>query len=226
MAANPRDPAPAIISAEEEIVAGAAGAFGFARQLRIPISIDTRKAAVAEAAIAAGAEIVNDVSALQFDPAMGEVARRRNVPIILMHMRGDPGTCRKARSRKMFFGMWQAGLRAADRTRQPGGIANRKLFLIPGSGLAKVIGKILSCLRIWSGSPRWDFRCWLALRAKHFWVLHLGSANSPAPPGERIWGTAATITAAILGGAHIVRVHDVSEMAKVARVADAIAAEL
>ena len=96
-------PGAATISADEEMSRVLPVLLDLRGKLRIPISIDTRKAVVAEAAIAAGAEIVNDVSALQFDPALGEVIRRRKVPIILMHMRGNPANMQKGPFAKMFF---------------------------------------------------------------------------------------------------------------------------
>ena len=106
-------PGAAEISAEEEMSRVLPVLLALRGRLRIPISIDTRKAVVAEAAIAAGAQIVNDVSALQFDPALGEVVRRRKVPVILMHMRGNPATMQKVPFTRDVFRDVITGLHAA-----------------------------------------------------------------------------------------------------------------
>ncbi len=131
-------PGATIVSVEEEMSRVLPVLLALRGQLRIPISIDTRKAVVAEAAIAAGAEIVNDVSALQFDPALGEVLRRRKTPIILMHMRGDPGTMQKGpiRSRDVFRDV-AAGLRAAVQRARRAKIARSQIILDPGIGFGK-----------------------------------------------------------------------------------------
>ncbi len=96
-------PGSAAISADEELARVLPVLLDLRGRIRIPISIDTRKAVVAEAAIAAGAEIVNDVSALQFDSALAEVIRRRKVPIILMHSRGNPENMQKGPFAKNVF---------------------------------------------------------------------------------------------------------------------------
>jgi dihydropteroate synthase len=195
-------------------------------RVRIPISIDTRKAAVAEAAIAAGAEIINDVSALRFDPALGEIARRHRVPIILMHMRGEPLTMQKQPFARNIFRDAIAGLRAAIARARRARIAKSQIVLDPGIGFGK---SYLQNFELLAHLPRLaalGYPLLVGTSRKAFLAAALGSAASPAPPEKRIWATAATVTAAILNGAHIVRVHNVGEMAQVARIADAIAAAL
>lgn len=219
-------PGAATISADEEMSRVLPVLLDLRGKLRIPISIDTRKAVVAEAAIAAGAEIVNDVSALQFDPALAEVIRRRKVPIILMHMRGNPTNMQKGPFAKDVFQDVSIGLRAAVKRARAGKIPPSQIILDPGIGFGKNYRQNFQLLAHLDRLVTLGFPIAIGTSRKAFLGATLGSAKSPAAPSERIWGTAATITAAILGGAHIVRVHDVAEMAKVARVADAVAAEL
>jgi dihydropteroate synthase len=219
-------PGAAAISAEEEMSRVLPVLLGLRGELRIPISIDTRKAVVAEAAIAAGAEIVNDVSALRFDPVLSEVIRRRKVPVILMHMRGDPANMQKGPFAKNVFWDVSVGLRAAIARARRAKIPQSQIILDPGIGFGKSYRQNFELLAHLERLAALGFPLLVGTSRKGFLGATLGSAKSPATLGERIWGTAATITAAILGGAHILRVHDVSEMAKVARVADAIAAEL
>src|SRR5579864_1036251 len=130
-------PGAATISAEEEMSRVLPVLLDLRGKLRIPISIDTRKAVVAEAAIAAGADIVNDVSALQFDPALAEVIRRRKVPVILMHMRGNPANMQKGPFAKNVFHDVSAGLRAAIKRARNAKIARSQIVLDPGIGFGK-----------------------------------------------------------------------------------------
>lgn len=219
-------PGAATISAEEEMSRVLPVLLDLRGKLRIPISIDTRKAVVAEAAIAAGAEIVNDVSALQFDRALGEVIRRRKVSVILMHMRGDPANMQKGPFAKNVFRDVSDGLRGAIARARRAKIPQSQIILDPGIGFGKSYRQNLELLAHLKRLGALGYPLLVGTSRKAFLGAALGTAKSPAAPGERIWGTAATVTAAILGGAHIIRVHDVSEMAKVARVADAVAAEL
>ena len=219
-------PGSATISAEDELSRVLPVLLGLRGKLRIPISIDTRKAVVADAAIAAGAQIVNDVSALQFDPALGEVIRRRKVPVVLMHMRGNPANMQKGPFAKNVFGDVSAGLRAAVKRARAAGIPRSQIVLDPGIGFGKNYRQNFELLAHLERLASLGFPLLVGTSRKMFLGATLGTAKSPAPPAERIWGTAATITAAILGGAHIIRIHDVAEMAKVALAADAMAAEL
>ena len=192
-------------------------------KLKIPISVDTQKAAVAEAAIAAGAEMVNDVSALRSDPALGEVVRRRRVALVLMHMRGEP--------RSMHLGPFAAdvmrdvvaGLRAAIRRAERAGIAKSRLIIDPGIGFGKKYAQNFEVLRRLPELARLGCPLVVGTSRKVFVGGALAGKGEPWPAEKRLWGTTATVTASVLGGAHIVRVHDVAEMADVVRVADAIA---
>jgi len=219
-------PGASTISVEEEMCRVLPVLLGLHGKLRIPISIDTRKAVVADAAIAAGAEIVNDVSALQYDPALAMVIRCRKVPVILMHLRGDPANMQKGPFAKSVFRDVSAGLRAAVARARRGKIPKSQIILDPGIGFGKSYRQNFELLARLERLAALGYPLLIGTSRKAFLGATLGSAKSPASADERIWGTAATITAAILGGAQIIRVHDVAEMAKVARVADAIAAEL
>jgi dihydropteroate synthase len=219
-------PGAVTISAEEEMSRVLPVLLELRGKLRIPISIDTRKAVVAEAAIAAGAEIVNDVSALQFDPVLAKVIRRRKVPVILMHMRGDPANMQRGPFAKNVFRDVSAGLRGAVKRAWRAKIPQSQIILDPGIGFGKSYRQNFELLAHLERLGALGFPLLVGTSRKAFLGATLGASKFPAAPSERIWGTAATITAAILGGAHIIRVHDVSEIAKVARVADAIAAEL
>jgi dihydropteroate synthase len=192
-------------------------------KLRIPMSVDTRRAEVAEAALAAGAEIVNDVSGLRTDPALGEVARRRRAPMILMHMRGTPQTMQHGPFARDVIRDVKAGLRKAVSRAKRAHIAKAQLLLDPGIGFGK---KHEQNFEIIARLPEFaSLGCPIVIGTsrKAFLGKALVESDSPsAPPEERLLGTAATVTASILGGAHIVRVHDVADMVRVARVADQI----
>ena len=190
--------------------------------LKIPIAVDTRKSQVAEAAISAGAQIINDISGLRFDRRVAEVAHRRGVPLILMHMRGEPATMQKGPFALDVMKDVVQGLRASIRKARAAGVRKSQIIIDPGIGFGKsfeqnyeLLGKLPELAKL--GHP-----LLVGTSRKGFLGTTLARNSKPAPPEERLWATAATVTASILGGAHIVRVHDVAEMAQVARVADCL----
>jgi dihydropteroate synthase len=192
-------------------------------KLRIPISVDTRRADVAEAALAAGAEILNDVSGLRMDPRVGHVARLMRAPLILMHMRGTPQTMQKGPFARDVIRDVMAGLRDALVRAKRAGLAKTQLLLDPGIGFGKKHEQNFEILARLPEFARLGCPIVIGTSRKAFLGKALvGSGGASVPPEERLLGTAATVTASILGGAHIVRVHDVAEMVRVARVADAI----
>jgi dihydropteroate synthase len=191
-------------------------------KLKIPISIDTQKAEVAEAAAKAGAEIINDVSALRTEPAIAAVARRYKLPVILMHMRGKPRTMQKQPFARDIMRDVTRGLRAAVRRARKAGIAKAQIILDPGIGFGKSYAQNYELLARLPELARLGYPLLVGTSRKAFIGALLGSAKNPLPADKRLWGTAATVVASILGGAHIVRVHDVAEMAQVARIADAV----
>ena len=218
-------PGAAAISSEEELRRILPVIQVLRGKLRIPMSVDTQRAEVAEAALGAGAEILNDVSGLRTDPRLAEVARRAHAPLILMHMRGRPRSMQQGPFARDVIRDVMAGLRDAVARAKRARFPQSQLLVDPGIGFGKkheqnfeIIARLPEFARL--GCPMV-----IGTSRKAF----LGSALAPpggpsVPPGERLLGTAATVTASILGGAHIVRVHDVAEMAGVVRVADRIAA--
>jgi dihydropteroate synthase len=190
--------------------------------LKIPIAVDTRKFQVAEAAIGAGAQIINDISGLRFDPRIAEVAHRRDVPLILMHMRGEPGTMQKGPFARDVMKDVAQGLRASIRKARAAGVRKSQIVIDPGIGFGKSLEQNYELLRKLPELAKLGYPLLVGTSRKGFLGATLVLNGKPAPPGERLWATAATVTASILGGAHIVRVHDVAEMAQVARVADCL----
>jgi len=187
--------------------------------IKIPISIDTSKSEVAEAAIYQGAEIINDVTALRADRRLAGMAARRKVPLILMHMRGEPRTMQKKAFARDVMRDVTTGLRHAVTIAMRAGVPKSQIVLDPGVGFGKSARQNFELLARLPELARLGFPLLLGTSRKGF----IGRALGGVPKEERAWGTAATVVASVLGGAHIVRVHDVAEMVQVARVADAIA---
>jgi dihydropteroate synthase len=184
------------------------------------LSIDTYKAAVAERALDLGATIVNDISALTYDPPLAGVVARRQAAVVLMHTRG--------RSAAMYAEARYDDV-AVDVTRELGarvaaaeaaGITRDRIMVDPGLGFAKRAADTLAMLARLDALKDLDLPVLSGPSRKSFLKTALGDV----PPPERVWGTAAAVAASIFGGAHIVRVHDVREMAEVARDTDAILA--
>lgn len=208
------------ISVEEELRRVLPVLRGLRKRLRVPISIDTSKAEVAEAALAAGAQMINDITGLRADARLAEVARRHRVPLVLMHIRGTPATMQKLRPAKNIWRELEHGLRWSVRQALRAGVRRSQLLIDPGIGFGKTAEQNYEILR---GLPRLaKFRLPILIGTSR--KSFIGKVLGGAPPEERLWGTAATVAASILGGAHIVRVHDVAEMVQVARISDAILA--
>jgi dihydropteroate synthase len=191
-------------------------------RLKIPISVDTRRASVADLAIRAGAELVNDVSGLRSDPRIAEVAARQRVPLILMHMRGKPRTMQAGPFARDVVKDVLQGLRTSTETARKAGVAKSQIVLDPGIGFGKSFVQNYELLQKLPQLAKLGYPLLVGTSRKGFLGATLARDGKPVPPEERIWGTAATVTASILNGAHIVRVHDVEEMVKVARVADCL----
>ena len=192
---------------------------GLRARTRAPISVDTYKASIAQRAIDLGADLINDVSALTYDPAIGSVVARAGVAMILLHTRGRSADMYARAEYADVVAEVTAELSARDAAAREAGITADRIILDPGLGFAKravhsfaVLGalpRIASLGRpILSGPSRKSF---------------LSAAIGDRPPDERVWATAAAVTASVLLGAHIVRVHDVKEMVDVVRVADEVA---
>ena len=193
-------------------------------KIKIPISVDTSKSEVAEAAAAAGAEILNDVTALRSDPRIAEVARRRKLPLILMHMRGEPRTMQKGPFAKDVVRDVLAGLGKAVAIARRAGVSKSQIIIDPGVGFGKSYSQNFELLARLPELAKLGFPILIGTSRKSFIGRALeGSPRATVAKPERIWGTAATVAASILQGAHIVRVHDVAEMSEVVRVTDVLA---
>jgi dihydropteroate synthase len=189
------------------------------RRLKVPLSVDTYKAEVARAAIDAGAVIVNDISGLRFDPALATVAAERGAALVLMHTRGRPATMYAEASYEDLIAEITAELAASVATAVAAGVQPERLILDPGVGFAKRPSHSYGVLaRLPDLASALGRPLLVGPSRKSFMRQALNERSAL----ERDWGTAAAVTAAILGGAHIVRVHATREMAQVARVAEEI----
>jgi dihydropteroate synthase len=210
------------LSADEEIARVLPVLEGLRGKLRIPISLDTQKAEVAEAGLRAGAEIVNDVSGLRADPELAEIAKRTGAALVLMHMRGVPKSMHKGPFARDVMRDIAQGLRASIARARQARISEAKILLDPGIGFGKKHRQSFEVLGQLPALARLGYPLVVGVSRKSFIGWALGEKGDLRPPEKRAWGTAAAVTTAILNGAHIVRVHDVHEMSQVARVADAI----
>ena len=192
-------------------------------EIRIPISVDTSKSEVAEIAAAAGAEIVNDVTALRNDPRIADVVKRRKLGLVLMHMRGEPATMQKKPFARDVLRDVFKGLRHALATAREARVVKSHMILDPGIGFGKSYEQNCELLARLPELARLGFPILVGTSRKSFIGGTLRGTDTRAKRAvDRIWGTAASVAASILHGAHIVRVHDVAEMAQVARVCDTV----
>lgn len=192
-----------------------------ARETGVPISIDTYKPEVARRALDAGASIINDISGLRSDPDMARVAAGHKAPVVVMHIKGTPRDMQtKEPSYEALIPEILDYLRGSIRIALEAGIGEDAIIVDPGIGFGKTVEhnlEIISNLREFArlGKP-----VLVGPSRKSF----IGAVLGGLPAGERLEGTAAAVTASVLNGANIVRVHDVKEMARVLKVADAIKA--
>ena len=234
------------ISTEEELARVLPAIRGLRRRLHeVPISIDTTKADVAREAVAAGVTIINDVSGLRFDPSLAEVARQARTPLVLMHVRGRPESMQQAPFARSVWRSVLTGLQASVRRAVERGVRREQLLIDPGLGFGKTRRQnfeLLAALArlqqlrlpVLVGSSRKSFVQAVAAgeglgpapRPKHPqtpWRLP-SARNRAAPeaPPALVAADAGAVVAAILGGAHVVRVHDVGALLPAIRIADAL----
>ena len=183
-----------------------------------PISVDTTKAAVARAAVAAGADWVNDISGAVYDPEMLGTIAEMDIPIVLMHMRGTPKTMQQLTEYQDLMGEIYEFLARRAEAAIALGVPSNHIMLDPGIGFAKNYEQNLEILRQLSKLRSLGFPLLVGTSRKGF-IGHI--LNQPKAQ-ERVWGTAATCCAAIAQGADVLRVHDVKEMREACLVADAI----
>ena len=188
-----------------------------AKTVKVPISVDTFKAAVAQKAIEAGAEIINDISGLHFDPSLARVAAKEGVPLILMHIRGTPETMQKDIHYDSLFSEILQYLSESVQRAESAGVDPHQIIVDPGIGFGKnlehnlLIIKNLSELRS-LGKPI------LVGTARKAFIGKILNADV----NQRLEGTLSSIAAAVLHGAHIIRSHDVLQAKRAIAVADAI----
>jgi len=215
-------PGSAGVSAKEELARVLPVLQALRGRIKIAVAIDTQKSEVAEAALDAGAQIINDTSGLKNDPRIAEVAARRRVPLILMHMRGEPRTMQAGPFARDVMKDVMQGMRKSVAAARKAGVGESQIILDPGIGFGKSFAQNYELLQKLPELAKLGYPLLVGTSRKGFLGATLARDGKPAPADERIWGTAATVTASILNGAHIVRVHDVAEMAQVARVADCL----
>jgi dihydropteroate synthase len=191
---------------------------GLRGSVPVPVSVDTSKAAIAGRAVAAGAAIVNDVSALTADPGLAGVIARSGAAVVLMHSRGPSQQMYAAASYGDVVGEVLTELEGRGRAAIAAGIDRERIIYDPGFGFAKRPNHSLEALAGLSRLHALGRPLLSGPSRKSFLTVALGDV----PARDRVWATAAAVTASILAGAHIVRVHDVAAMVQVARTADAI----
>lgn len=188
------------------------------QEIPVPISVDTTRAAVARAAVAAGADIVNDISAGTFDLDMLPTVAQLDVPVVLMHIRGTPQTMQKLTDYQDLIGEVYQFLERQIKVAIASGITRDKIIIDPGIGFAKTYDQSIEILRRLSVFRSLNCPILVGPSRKSFIAKILHQPD----PKARIWGTAAACCAAIANGANILRVHDVDEMRDVCCVADAL----
>jgi dihydropteroate synthase len=207
------------VSAAEELARVAPVIDGLRGRIQIPLAVDTYKADVARAALAAGAAIVNDISGLRYDPALTGVVAEAGAGLVLMHTRG--------RSRDMYLearyddvvAEVSGELRESMARAHAGGVPEDRIIVDPGLGFAK---RATHSYDVIAGLPAIATALGRPMLVGPSRKSFLCAAAGERPALERDWATAAAVTAAILAGAHLVRVHAVREMVDVVRVADEI----
>ena len=213
-------PGSAFVSEDEELRRVIPVIERLAAKSSVPISIDTTKSSVARAALEAGAEIVNDISALRFDPLIADEVKQANAGLVLMHSRGTPKTMQKLLPVADIMSEVISGLRTSLAVAEKRGVTRDRIVIDPGIGFGKtaeqnveIIAKLDQLAHEFA-----DFPILIGTSRKAF----IGNLLDGAPADQRIHGTIATVVASVLKGAHIVRVHDVKAAVEAVRVADAI----
>lgn len=210
------------VSVEEELKRIVPVIEGLRGKVRVPISVDTLKADVAAAAIEAGAEIINDISAMTFDPKMPSVIAENRAAVVLMHMRGIPKTMQEGPIvYPDLMGEIIAYLAARIEHARSMGIRPESIVVDPGVGFGKTVRDNLAILRNLSELKIFGRPILTGVSRKSF----TGAMTHVEDPAERTEGTAAAVTACILHGSHIVRVHDAGATKRLVSMADAIVRE-
>jgi dihydropteroate synthase len=208
------------VSAEEEIRRVTPVIGRLTKSSNVPLSIDTTKAAVAHAALEAGAEIVNDISALRFDPSIADVASKAQAGLILMHSRGDMTNMHGLEPVSDIMAEVEASLGQSITEAERRGVPRERMALDLGIGFSKSLEQNVELIaRLDEFAQSFAaFPILIGTSRKSF----LASLLEGAPVEDRLHATMATVAAAVMGGAHIVRVHDVRACVETVRVIDSI----
>ena len=212
-------PGSASVPAREQIERVVPVIEALSKQTNVPISIDTYEHEVAEAALDAGAATINDITALS-DERMGQLAAERQVPVVLMHMRGTPATMQvKPKYDDVVGDVLDFLLERAGRAEQAG-VPKEMIFIDPGIGFGKTLEHNLLLMKNIDKFVASDYRVLVGASRKSF----IGTITGRKNPSERTYGTAATVALCAAAGVSIVRVHDVAEMLDVVAVSNRISA--
>jgi len=222
-------PGAGVVSAEEEAKRVIPIIEALSGQIDAPISIDTSKSSVAHAALRAGAAIVNDISALRFDFHIADEIASAGGGLVLMHSRGTPATMHRLPPVADIISEVTHSLKSSIAMAERRGVKRDAIVIDPGIGFGKSreqnVELIARLDRLVHAFP--DLPVLIGTSRKSFIGYLLANADGePAPPDQRLHGTMASVTAAVLRGAHIVRVHDVKAAAETIRVADRIKREI
>jgi len=202
------------VSAEEQIRRVVPVIEGLRERTEVPVSIDTYNVEVAEAALKAGAVMINDITALG-DERMVKLAAELGVPVVLMHMQGEPLTMQAEPKYKDVVSEVLEFLVGRAKRAEARGIAKEKIFIDPGIGFGKTLEHNLSLLRNIDKFVASGYRVLVGTSRKSF----IGALTGKEKAAERIYGTAATVALCVALGVSVVRVHDVAEMVDVVKVA-------
>ena len=213
------------VSIDEEIKRVVPVIEALVQRTKVPISVDTTKSEVARAALDAGAAIVNDISALRFDFYVADAVARAGAGLVLMHSRGTPATMHRLPPVADIMHEVTHSLRASINMAERRGVKRESIVIDPGIGFGKTQEQNLELIagldQLIAAFP--DYPLLIGTSRKSFIGRILADeSGTPAPPEDRLHGTMATITASILHGAHIVRVHDVKVTVETIRVAESL----
>ncbi len=209
------------VTIEEELKRTIPVIKALARKIEIPLCIDTYKSEVAKRALDAGASMVNDISALRFDPLMPAVVSEYKVPAVIMHIRGNPKDMQQNPLYEALIPEIFDYLRAGMIIARQAGISEDMIVIDPGIGFGKTFDHNLQIIHNLQEFNQFRKPILIGLSRKAF----IGKILGDVPATERLEGTAAAVAISITNGANIIRVHDVKQMVKVAKVADAIKKE-
>ena len=213
-------PGSAFVAEEEELQRVIPMIKRLRTETSIPISVDTTKSSVARAALEAGAEIVNDISGLRFDPAIADEVANVNAGLVLMHSRGTPKTMQQLPPVEDIMREVMDGLRESIAVAEERGVSQESIAIDPGIGFGKTAEQNVALISRLDQLAREfaDLPVLVGTSRKSF----LGKLLDDAPANQRLHGTIASIVASVLKGAHIVRVHEVKAAVEAIKIADAV----